>query len=180
MTRACLLLLMMLFLFVLPPVAQAQEQPNYASDTAFFTTSRKRVNIPFQFIHNLIVVQVRINGSRPLSLILDSGVKHTIITKLYHTDSLDLNEVNKITIRGLGEGNSIEAFQSSGNEMFMPGIKGVNNEVYVLMEDVFNLSLRMGMPVHGIIGYDIFKNFIVKVNYNSKMITLYPPDTKVK
>jgi hypothetical protein len=50
----------------------------------------------------------------------------------------------------------------------------------VLMEDVFNLSTRMGMPVHGIIGYDIFRNFIVKINYHSKSLTLYRPDTEYK
>ncbi|MCJ8163644.1 aspartyl protease family protein [Pontibacter sp. E15-1] len=179
MIRACLLSVLFFSLCMLPPLAQAQEQPVYASDTAFFTSSRKRVNIPFKFVHNLVIIQVRINGSQPLSLILDSGVKNTIITRLFHSDSLDLVNADKITIRGLGEGNSIEAFHSVGNEMFLPGIKGVNHELYVLTEDVFNLSLRMGMPVHGIIGYDIFKNFIVKINYSNRMITLYPPDTKV-
>lgn len=174
-------LLLSISLFALPLKAlPAQDLPTAERDTVYLTSNKKRVNIPFKFVHNLIVIQLRINGSSPLNLILDSGVKNTLITQLFFTDSLDLNEVNKIQIRGLGEGHAIEAYQSGGNHISMPGIEGVNNQVYVLMEDVFHLSTRMGMPVHGIIGYDIFKNFVVKINYNTNILTLYPPDTKLK
>lgn len=172
--------MIMLSLFMLHPVAQAQELPAFDTDTVFFTSNRKSVKIPFKLVHNLIVIPVRINSSQPLNFILDSGVKSTLITRLYFADSLDLRDINKISIRGLGEGHSIEAYQSKGNELHMHGISGVNNEVFVLMEDVFNLSTRMGMPVHGIIGYNIFKNFIVKINYSSSVITLYRPDAKIK
>ncbi|WP_161887781.1 aspartyl protease family protein [Pontibacter russatus] len=180
MTRASFITLIVLSLLLLPAVAQAQVQPVSGSDTVFFTTNHKSVKIPFKFVHNLIILPVRINSSQPLNFILDSGVKNILITHLFFSDSLDLNDVNKISVRGLGEGHSIEAYQSKGNNLHMPGIRGTNNLVYVLMEDVFNLSTRMGMPVHGIIGFDIFKNFIVKINYSSKVITLYRPDEEVK
>ena len=180
MTRAGFLTLLLLYLLLLQPVAYAQIAQALDPDTAFFTSKRNKVNIPFKFVHNLIVIPVRINNSPPLNLILDSGVRNTLITRLNFSDSLDLKEVNKISIKGLGEGQSIEAYQSSGNEMYMHGVKGTNHEVYVLTEDVFNLSTRMGMTVHGIIGYDLFKNFIVKINYSSKVITLYTPDTQLK
>lgn len=180
MKRARFLILILISLCTLQPVAQAQDISAFDSDTVFFTSERTRAKIPFKFVHNLIIIQARINNSVPLNFILDSGVKNILITRLYFTDSLELNDVNKISVRGLGEGHSIEAYESKGNNLHMPGIRGVNNKVYVLMEDVFNLSMRMGMPVHGIIGYDIFKNFIVKINYSSRVITLYGPDEKIK
>ncbi|WP_276495806.1 aspartyl protease family protein [Pontibacter litorisediminis] len=159
---------------------RAQAPLQQQSDTVYLTTNRNKITLPFKLVHNLIVLPVRINNSEPLNFILDSGVKNTLITQLYFSDSLDLNGSNKIKIRGLGEGHTIEALHSTGNNMYMPGIKGENHTVYVLLEEVFNLSLRMGMPVHGIIGYDIFKNFIVKVNYSNETLTLYRPDYKVK
>lgn len=166
---------------VFAPVA-AQTQQSYAQhpDTVYFTSSRKKITLPFKLVHNLIVIPVQINQSQPLNFILDSGVRNTLITRLYYSDSLDLKDASPITIRGLGQGDTIEAYYSTGNNMYMPGIQGDNHKVYVLMEDVFNLSNRMGMPVHGIIGYDIFKNFIVKVNYSHKRITLYKPESKVR
>lgn len=180
MARVGFLMLICFSLCLLQSPAQAQEALSMDSDTVFFTSKRKKINIPFNLVHNLIVIPVRINSSQPLNFILDSGVKNTLITHLYHNDSLDLKEINKITINGLGEGHAIEAYESDGNEMFMRGIKGINHRVYVLLEDVFNLSNYMGMPVHGIIGYDIFKNFIVKIDYSSKMLTLYRPDAALK
>ncbi|NDK54381.1 aspartyl protease family protein [Pontibacter fetidus] len=159
--------------------AEAQEHL-IPRDTAFFTSNASKIKLPFKLVHNLIVIQVRINDSKPLNFILDSGVNSTLITQLHYSDSLSLNNSRKITVQGLGEGYAIEALISSGNNMYLPTIKGENHEVYVLLEDIFDLSSRMGMPIHGIIGYDIFKNFIVKVNYNTQMITLYKPDTKLK
>ncbi|ARS35078.1 aspartyl protease family protein [Pontibacter actiniarum] len=180
MRKAGFLTLLWLCITLLPQGLQAQEQPLYETDTVYFTANRKKISIPFQLVHNLIIIPVQINNSQPLNFILDSGVRNTIVTKLYYSDSLDLKEADIITLQGLGNGYSIDAYYSTGNNMFLPGIRGDNHTVYVLLEDVFDLSTRMGMPVHGIIGYDIFKNFIVKVNYNRKLLTLYRPDYNIK
>ncbi len=152
----------------------------FASDTVFFTSKRKSISLPFKLVHNLIIIPVQINDSQPLNFILDSGVRNTLITRLNFSDSLSLNQAGRITIQGLGKGHEIEAIYSKGNTMQMPGIRGDNHQVYVLMEDVFDLSMRMGMPVHGIIGYDLFRNFIVRINYHTKTLTLYRPDTKLQ
>lgn len=178
MTRALLLPVLCLYLFLLP-IAEVQCQ-SAVQDTVAFTSKRKSVRIPFKLIHNLIVIPLKINDSSTMNFILDSGVRNTLITRLYYSDSLNLNETNKVSIQGLGTGYSMEAIYSTGNTLHMKNIKGINHKVYVLLEDVFNLSMRMGMPVHGIIGYDIFKNFIVKVNYSNNMLTLYRPDAKIK
>ncbi|RAU83478.1 aspartyl protease family protein [Pontibacter arcticus] len=172
--------LFLLFILLLPLPGLSQQLPFADSDTVYFRGNRKKITIPFKLVHNLIIIPVQINSSNSLNFILDSGVKHTLITKLFYTDSLDINNAREIEVKGLGTGYTIKALYSAGNRLVMPGIEGKNQQVYVLMEDVFNLSTRMGMPVHGIIGYDIFKNFIVKINYSSQELTLYRPDTKVK
>ncbi|MBF9253611.1 aspartyl protease family protein [Pontibacter sp. 172403-2] len=167
------------FWLLLLPSASAQ-QPAARHDTVYFTSGRRSIRLPFKLVHNLIVIPVKINNSNSLNFILDTGVRSTLITRLYYSDSLELNQTNRTQIRGLGSGYTIEAIISKGNSLRLPHIKGENQEIYVLMEDVFNLSTRMGMPIHGIIGYDIFKNFIVKVNYSSKTLTLYRPDVRLK
>ncbi|MER2999459.1 aspartyl protease family protein [Pontibacter populi] len=178
MTKAFFpMLLCLLSCFLVQPEARGQ---TIAQDTAYFTGKTKKIKVPFKLVHNLIVIPVKINDSKPLNFILDSGVNSTLITQLDYSDSISLNNSRKITVQGLGEGFSLEALISNGNNMYLREIEGVNHEVYVLLEDVFNLSTRMGMPVHGIIGYDIFKNFIVKINYNTHVITLYRPDAKIR
>ncbi|MCC9135328.1 aspartyl protease family protein [Pontibacter silvestris] len=177
MTRLALLLMLCLLYSC---GTKAQEVLSQKRDTAYFAGKRKHVTIPFKLVHNLIIIPVKINNSTELNFILDSGVKNTLITRLYYSDSLNLNHTNKLYLNGLGTGYDIEAIHSTGNTMSLPGIRGDNHEVYVLLEDIFNLSTRMGMPMHGIIGYDIFKNFVVKINYSSKRLTLYRPDIYVK
>lgn len=176
--KAAIVLLLCLVGFIVgKPEIQAQP---FETDTAYFTNKSKKLKIPFKLAHNLIVIPLRINDSPPLNFILDSGVNSTLITQLGFSDTLSLNNSSKITVQGLGTGDTLQALASYGNSIHLPNIKGENQDVFVLLEDVFNLSTRMGMPIHGIVGYDIFKNFIVKINYNTKVITLYRPDTKVR
>jgi hypothetical protein len=179
MTRAGIYYALFLFLYLFS-YAGLQAQTAVHRDTVYFTSNRKSIHIPFKLVHNLVIIPLRINGSGELNFILDSGVKSTLITRLYFNDSLSLNSASKITVQGLGIGYKIEALASNGNNLYMRGIQGDNQQVFVLLEDVFNLSTRMGMPVHGIIGYDIFKNFIVKIDYSKKVLTLYRPDAVVK
>ncbi|WP_241738895.1 aspartyl protease family protein [Pontibacter beigongshangensis] len=153
---------------------------NIAHDTVTFVTKRKSITVPFHFIHNLMIIPVQINNSPPLNFILDTGVKNILITHLEYSDTLNLKHASEIEIKGLGTGDTLKAYYSKGNSLKMKGIEGQNQDVYVLKEDIFNLSSRMGMPVHGIIGYDIFKNFIVKINYSAQNITLYRPDAVLK
>ncbi|WP_240773404.1 aspartyl protease family protein [Pontibacter sp. SGAir0037] len=160
-----------------PLQAQVFEFPN---DSVTFNHNRKSVKIPFKLVHNLIIIPVRINDSQPLNFILDTGVKNMLITKLHYNDSLQLKNPKKISIQGLGAGEALEAMHSTGNRLYLKGISGENQIVFVLLQDVLDLSMRMGMPIHGLIGYDIFKNFIVKVNYSSRVLTLYKPDAQVK
>ena len=50
-----------------------------------------------------------------------------------------------------------------------------NEEIYVLLSDQFDLSSKMGITIHGIIGYNLLKNVIAKINYKSKKIIFYNP-----
>ncbi|WP_299670895.1 aspartyl protease family protein [uncultured Polaribacter sp.] len=123
-------------------------------------------------INNLIVIPVEING-RKLSFILDTGVSKTIIFNLSENDSIGLLNPEKIFLRGLGDGEPVDAILSKNNKMKINGLVGYNESVYVILKDFFDLSSRMGTTIHGIIGYNLFKNFIVKINYKRKKIDFY-------
>jgi hypothetical protein len=54
-----------------------------------------------------------------------------------------------------------------------------NNEhmVYAIYSKEFDLSSRLGVDINGIIGGDLFRDFIVEINYSSKRIKFSNPDT---
>lgn len=137
--------------------------------------SKKPIIIPFKMVHNLILIPIRINNSDTLQFVLDTGVSTAIITGLPNGEDLSLNYTKEIELSGLGEGDAIKALYSSGNTLSMDGAIGFNHEVLYLLEDVFHLSSSMGTFVHGLIGYDVFRNFVVEVNYVKQRLILHDP-----
>lgn len=130
--------------------------------------------VKFELINNLMVVPVVVNGVE-LSFILDSGVSNPILFNLSDKDSVQINNVSEITLKGLGEGEPIKALKSVGNTFRMG--KAVNHDqpLYVVLDKDLNFSTSLGVPVHGILGYHIFRDFIVEINYVSKTMKLHDP-----
>lgn len=138
-------------------------------------TGKKSQKIKFQLINNLMIIPVEVNGTE-LSFVLDSGVGTPILFNLADQDSIQLNNVSEITINGLGDGDPINALKSSGNFVQLGGVKNSAQDIYVVMDSGINFSPSLGIPVHGIIGYDLFRDFVVDVNYIGKTIKLFDPD----
>lgn len=140
---------------------------------------KKFEKINFELVNNLMIVPVEVNGSK-LSFILDSGVGSPILFNLSNQDSIQINNVSKITLRGLGEGEPMEALKSRNNIFKLGKATNFNQSLFVVLDKDLNFSTSLGIPVHGIIGYDVFDSFIVDVNYTSGYIKLYNKNTYSK
>lgn len=140
-----------------------------------FSDNKKSQKLRFNLVNNLIVVPVELNGSK-LSFIVDSGVSKPILFNLSGQDSVQINNVTEITIKGLGEDGDMKALSSIGNTLRLGNLENQRQEIYVVLDKGFNLSPVLGIPVHGIIGYDLFRDFVVDINYGSKSITFYDPE----
>jgi hypothetical protein len=137
---------------------------------------KKFHKVKFELINNLMIIPVEVNGTE-LSFVLDSGVGTPILFNLSDQDSIQLNSVTEITINGLGEGDPINALKSTGNFVKLGSVKNVSQDIYVVMDAGINFSPDLGVPVHGIIGYELFRDFVVDINYTNKAIKFYNPDT---
>lgn len=136
----------------------------------------KKQSVSFKLINNLVVFPIEVNG-KELNFILDSGVGTTILFNINNKDSLQLNNVEKIKLRGLGEDDAIDAILSKGNIFGFNNILSSSQNLYVVFDDSFDLSSKLGITIHGIIGYRILKDFVVKINYATKKITFYSTET---
>ena len=125
-------------------------------------------------INNLVIVPVEINGTK-LTFILDSGVSKPILFNLSESDSVPINNVSEVTIRGLGDGEPMKALSSKGNAFKLGNAKNFAQDLYVVLDKDINLSTSLGVPVHGIMGYDLFRDFIIEMNYGSKVLKLHDP-----
>jgi hypothetical protein len=131
--------------------------------------------INFQLIHNLIIIPVEVNGVE-LSFLLDTGVSKPIIFNFLNLNQeLHINQAELIYLRGLGEGESIEALKSTNNIFRIGEAINVNQDLYAVFDPALNFAPRLGVPIHGIIGYDLLKDFVVEINYSGKFLKIHDP-----
>lgn len=133
--------------------------------------------IKFELIDNLMVLPVSVNGVE-LSFILDTGVSRPILFNILNfADSLQLKNYETTPLRGLGADGTIEAIRSRSNVVKVGKALNVNQEIFVVFDNSINFTPILGVPVHGIIGFDLLKDFVVEINYRSKYIKLHNPET---
>ncbi|RZJ34479.1 MAG: PDZ domain-containing protein [Flavobacterium sp.] len=137
----------------------------------FEPENRKKTVIPFELINNLIFIPVRVNGV-DLTFLLDTGVAQTILFSL-DEEEVNFQNIDKIKLKGLGSTASIEGLRSTANRVEFPGLLDDNHEIFIVLDQDFNFSSSIGIPVNGIIGYDFFKNYAVEISYDSRRIVVY-------
>jgi hypothetical protein len=146
-----------------------------------FTIENKKKSdkIHFQLINNLIIIPVEVNGIE-LSFILDTGVSKTIIFNYSSiSDSLKIKNPEPVYLRGLGEGESVQALKSKNNIFEIGKARNLNQDLFAVFNENINFAPRLGIPVHGIVGYDLFKDLVVEINYSNKYIKLTHSETFV-
>ena len=131
-----------------------------AQDGFQFSKKVDKVTIPFKFINNLIFIPIKVNGVE-LNFLLDSGVEETILFSLEDRKEIEFSNVEKITLRGLGSEDAIEGLKSTNNVLEAGALKSSNHLLYIVLDQEFNLSSHVGIPVNGIIGYQFFRNNLV-------------------
>jgi len=160
----------LILLFLLAATVSAQN--NFG-----FETNKKKIVIPFKLINNLIFIPIEVNGIK-LNFLLDTGVEETILLSLEDNEKVKFNNVEKIKLRGLGSDEAIEGLKSSHNFLNLKGFADRQHELYIVLDQGFNFSAHVGIPVNGIIGYHLFKNHLVEIDYARKKIFIHRGDNK--
>jgi hypothetical protein len=142
------------------------------AQNSFELINTKKAVIPFQFINNLIFIPINVNGAE-LTFLLDTGVSETILFSLENKE-LKLSNVEKVKFSGLGGSLSIDGLKSERN-LGKIGNEIVNTSMalYIIIDEEFNISPHVGIPVNGVIGYHFFKDHLIYIDYASKKITVY-------
>lgn len=129
----------------------------------------KKVVIPFDFVDNLILLSVKLNGE-PLSFLLDNGVKETLL--FGQVDSVFLKNTSAVTFQGFGIGRPIQGMVSLRNKLEVGTLIDSVHHLYVITDTSFNLSRNIGIPIHGILGSLFFRSNVVAIDYIKKKITV--------
>jgi len=131
------------------------------------------VSIPFDPAARHVIVRATVNGSRPLSFILDSGANVAIV-RTEVAKELGLTLEGNVTAGGAGAGTQTGSFvrQASWSLVGMPDFKQPVTFALPLPE----LPSTMGRPIDGIIGGEFIKQFVVELDYQTHLLTLHNRD----
>lgn len=146
---------------------------SFHSAQGFVLPVSKKTKIKFKLLNNLIFIPVNVNGVE-LTFLLDSGVSETILFSL-ENKTVNFEKMTKTVFKGLGSNMQVDGWESTGNTVKI-GSNYVDNHhmIYLILNEEFNFSDHIGIPINGIIGYNFFKNYPLKINFQKKEIIIYP------
>lgn len=146
---------------------------NYSQITSDFQSKKNCFTVPFTEINNLIIFPVVLNESTAMNMILDSGSPFTLILETAGLDELTIKKGKNISIGGLGHGYRIDAYDSRFNHLKVGKAIKEDTNLILIIDSPINLQKFLGTPVHGVVGYDVLKDFVVEINYTSRKLKFY-------
>jgi hypothetical protein len=120
-----------------------------------------------------IIVKVKINNSRPLSFVLDTGDKVAIVDT-ERAKELGLNLQGELRVGGAGS-ETLPASYVKGATWTISGLDGFSQPVALALP-LGKLAAKFGHDFDGIIGSDFIKEFVVEVDYQARVIKLHDKD----
>ena len=135
---------------------------------------RKQVELPFDYINNFIILNLNFNGFLPLRFIFDTGAEHTILTKRQISDIFHVQYEREFKVTGSDMRTPLIAYLARRIRFDIPDkVSGPSEDILVLQDDYFRFEEYAGIDVHGILSAVVFSKFIIKINYDRQVITLY-------
>ncbi len=134
-----------------------------------------KAELPFVLKENLILIKVQVNGSRELNFLFDTGAGVTVLNSST-AKTLQL-KIGGESVIGTS-GNSVKALTAIDNVITMGEVQipGIDLEVF----SIDHLSEYLKMPLDGIIGFDLLRNFITQVDIDNQVILLYNHDKELR
>jgi len=126
----------------------------------------------FELRQGMIFVPVRLNGSGPLSFVLDSGSTRMLVDRT-RAKELGLKASGTGSLQGAGAGRIPIEFVEYVR-VALPGLDSIGYKFSTA--DLQPLKTSLGIKVDGILGYEFLRRFAVTVDYESKNITITLPD----
>lgn len=135
------------------------------------------VRLPMQLINNHIYVNAWLNGQGPFRFLLDTGWGTSSITPEV-ANRLGLIVQGTQKTMGAGEGTAENKFTKVARMRF--GAVELRNQS-LLVTSAFDGKTRDAVDnFGGLIGYEIFKRFVVKLDFERKIVTLTLPSRFMK
>jgi len=138
--------------------------------SAHAQAAKASVEVPFEFVHNQIVVEVKINGKGPFKMLLDTDTDPSAIDlEAAREIGLDLGQKGYQTT-----GGGTDANVSHLTTLNLVEVGSVSaQKVAAAVLDMSKLAKQMGGPVRGVLGYSFLKDRIIQIDYANTKVRFF-------
>jgi len=128
--------------------------------------------VPFTLVNGHIYLQVKLDGQGPFLVLCDTGGANIVTPDV--AKSLGLASAGAIQGRGVGEKS--EDVGLTKVRKLEVGDASLADQVFAVYP-LGGLAEAEGVAAQGLIGYEVFKRFVVEIDYERGRLTLVLPDT---
>ncbi|MDX6529449.1 MAG: hypothetical protein QOH41_1739 [Blastocatellia bacterium] len=128
------------------------------------------IEVPFEFVANQIIVQVKIDGKGPYSMLLDTDTDPSAIDlPTAHELGLRLDAKSYPASGGGAEPNQVQLTRLPTVELGRVIAKDVSAGAI----DLKKLAAKLERPIHGVLGYSFLKDRIIQIDYPASKIRFF-------
>lgn len=128
------------------------------------------VELPFELINNHIYLQVELDG-KPLKMLFDTGGVNLLTSTAARR--LGLQSEGQLAARGVGEQQQDVGFAQAASLRI--GHFELDQPLFYVI-DLAPMMPVEGIEFDGLVGFEVFKRVIVRIDYPGRRLLLYPPD----
>lgn len=155
-----------------PLSAQAFARPVLALTDFGMERGVESASVPLEFIGDHLFVMAFINGKGPFRFFLDTGG----VNILTPTAAKALGLESKGSIEGHGTGEASESFGITQVARVQVGDAWMKDQRFLVIPSLEGIGRMMNLEVAGVVGYELLRRFVARVEYGPKRLTLYRPE----
>ena len=128
--------------------------------------------VPFELLNNHIYVQVKLDDRPPVRLLCDTGGANIVTPEV--AAALGLKSEGALQGRGVGE--KTQDFGLTKVKTVQIGDAVISDQMFLVF-DLKALASAEGVPQSGLVGYEVFKRFVTRIDYQKSLLTLTVPSS---
>lgn len=135
------------------------------------------VVVPFELVHDVPILRATMNGAGPYNFILDTGGNPSAVDlATARVARIFLDESRSGQAEGAGA-NRVPIFAARIDVLALGGYRADSIDAVAL--DLSAVAQRLGIPLHGVLGYSLLAGRVVRIDYPHGTITFLPPSDRV-
>lgn len=170
-TICCTVAAVLVISLPLSSIRTQTSSPVAAAATQASSKTAAAITVPFELVNRHVILKIKVNDSKPLSFVLDTGDKYAIIN-LDRAKELGLKLQGELRMGGAGGGENPTGAYVQGAAFTIPEMPGFSQPVNLALP-IGRLASRMGQDFDGIIGSEFIKEFVVEIDYQARVLKLH-------